>query len=67
MALAETANRETAAEGTTYSYGPNADKPSGSPTGPVGLPPGLLQNSELSAASVDTTRWGFSNRILLLQ
>ena len=57
MALAETANRETAAEGTTYSNGPNGDKLSGSPMGLVGLHLGLL---ETSAAPVDTTTAGNS-------
>lgn len=69
MALAETANRETAAEGTTYSNGSNVDKLSGSPTDLVGLHLGLLENSDLFAAPVDTTTAGnsYSNSIPLLQ
>lgn len=55
MALAETANRETAVEGTTYSSGPNVDKLSGSPTGLVCLHLGLLQ---LFAAPVDAMTAG---------
>lgn len=64
MALAETANRETAAEGTTYSNGPNVDKLSGSPTGLVCLHLGLLQHSELFAAPGDTTAGQLDGAIL---
>lgn len=58
MALTETANRETAAEGTTYSNVPNVDKLSGSPMGLVCLHLGLLQHSELFAAPAGTATAG---------
>lgn len=61
MALAGTATRETAAEGTTYS---NVDKLSGSPTGLVCLHLGLLKHSELFAAPVDTTAGQLDGAIL---